>query len=112
MTPEAFSSSMEFRLLSDREREVTLVVIEGKSLEEAVRSVYPRSRNQRLLAARMRNNERVLNALRLWFGQSSIPIPTAKEEAIRELKADIRKLRGVARVQARRLLLTLQGVIE
>jgi len=111
MAPEDFERSMEFSMLSEREREFVLRFIETKNIEDATRAAYPKAKNQTVLAWRMRNNRRVLDALALWFGQSPIPALSAKEAAISDVKKDIRKLKGVARVQARRLLLQLEGLI-
>ena len=113
MSPEDFENSMQFSLLSPREREWTVRFIETRGdVVASTRAAYPEAKNQTVLAWRMRNNPRVLAALTLWFGASPIAEPSAKETAIADVKRDIRKLRGVARVQARRLLLELQGVLE
>ena len=111
MTPEQFSTSLPFKILSERESEFVLAMIEGKSVETATRCAYPRARNQRVLCWQMRTNRRVLDALALWFGASPIPVATAKDEAISGLKKDIRKLKGTARVAAKKLLFELQGLI-
>ena len=111
MRPEQFETSTEFRLLTAREREFVLAVIEGKTVEAATKAAYPKARNQRVLCWQMRTNRRVLDALKLWFEDRSPISVTAKEQAVADVKRDIRKLRGVARVQARRLLLQLEGLI-
>lgn len=112
MQAEDFERSMQFSILNLREREFVLAIIEGKNIEDATKSAYPRAKNHRVLCWRLRNSERVLDALNLWFGASPIPALSAKDAAISDVKKDIRKLKGVARVQARRLLLQLEGLIQ
>lgn len=109
MTPETFEQSLEFGLLTPPEREFVITFIETRDVDAATRASYPKSKNQRTLCAHMRRNPRVMAALHLWFGKPPI---SAKEAAVADIKRDIRKLRGVARVQARRLLLQIEGVIE
>jgi hypothetical protein len=109
MSPEEFEGSLEFSLLTPREREFVVAFIETRDVDAATLAAHPKAQNQWALRSQMRRNQRVLAALHLWFGRPPI---SAKETAVADVKRDIRKLRGVARVQARRLLLQIEGVIE
>ena len=110
MTPEAFEQSLEFGLLTLREREFVVAFIETRDVDKATLAAYPNAkRNRNPLRSQMRRNPRVLAALNLWWGRPPI---SPRDEAIADVKRDIHKLRGVARVQARRLLLQLEGIIE
>jgi hypothetical protein len=109
LSPEQFEKSLEFGLLSPIEKEFVLRFIETRDLALATRAAYPKSRHLNQLQWRMRNNLHVLSALNLWYGR---PALDPKTEAIAGLKRDLKHLKGVAKVQARRLLLQLEGVIE
>lgn len=112
MSPEDFEKCLEFGILTPSEKEFVLRFIETMDVDAATLAAHPGAKNQRALRWQMRNNSRILAALHLWFGKPPISLPTPKEQAVRDLQQDVRRLRGVARVQARRLLLELQGVLE
>ena len=109
MTPEDFERSMEFSLLSPTEKEFTITLIETGNLSTATKAAFPRSKNQATLRAKMRRSPHVLAALRLWYGR---PLVSPQEQAADELRKQIRKLRGVAKVQALKLLFQLEGALE
>ena len=112
MSPDEFEKSLEFSLLTPAEREFVVMFIETRDINKSVLAAYPRAVNQTRLRAHLLNNRRVNAALNAWFGKPQIVPLTPKEEAIAGLKSDIRRLKGTARVQAKRLLFQLEGIIQ
>jgi hypothetical protein len=106
MTPEQFEHSAEFKSLTSIQKEWVVRFIETKDADAATRAAYPCSKNARVLRWKAEKNPQIIAAVELWDGTS------LRDSAIAGLKRDIRSLRGVARVEAKKLLFKLQGLVE
>lgn len=106
MTPEQFENSAEFKALTEIQREWVVRFIETKDPEAATRSAYPNAKNIRALRSKAERNARIIAAVELWNHTS------ARDSAIAGLKHDLRSLRGTARIEAKKLLFKLQGLVE
>ena len=106
ISPETFAASREFIALTGCEREWVLAYLSnGRDAEAAVRSAYPGVKDLNRFCSRVQNNPKIIAAIELWDGVDE------RTSAIRGLERDIRSLRGMARVNAKKLLFKLKELI-
>lgn len=106
MTSKEFGETNEYRALTAIQRNWLLTFIETGDAEKATMAAYPNAKKLLALRHQMQAHPKIIAALELWNGTP------AKESAIAELKRDIRRSKGMARVEYKKMLLRLQGLLK
>lgn len=105
MNSTEFENSQEFKALTAVQSEWVVTYLGTRDADAATRAAYPRAKNLRRLRQLAQANPAIIAAIELWDGTS------LRDSAIAGLQRDIRRSKGVARVQLKRMLFQLQGLI-
>jgi hypothetical protein len=109
MTMEAFRASQEFKALTQKQQKWVNLFVETQDGGLATREAYgdetsPEYRS--MLTRKIETSPRMLAALDLYFQR------TPRDRFVRDLENDVRRAKGVAKIQARRLLGQALGLID
>jgi hypothetical protein len=107
ITRKEFHASKEFLALTDKQRVWVDAFVDSQDAGQATRTAYgdqTDSAYRAMLTRKVETSPRVLAALDLFYGRSP------KEKFLRDLQLDIKRAKGVAKIEARRLFAKIAGL--